>query len=351
MADVWHIDYSATHLDGRTIMQARVGPNGEYATGAIRYIDDITNPRLVRTKHITKPEYQSLKANGVAMDAMYMEVGLDDPLGGYAGGQINARRALAGANYLGWSGKILFCCDRWLNAGGRTPIPVRTWQDYLDGAVSVLGRPIAGGYGFFDAMDVACGHVDFAVQAGSRSAVRSWVNGWQDNNAQPKVGGISTDRVLILKPFFAPAPTPGGGGSTPTPDPTTKPTIQQMEEYAMEPVIHQKTPVVDGQQVEKAWQVVPPCGGQLIVTPLDDQVCFFGNPDPEAPVYCWGPGGGKGGGHSTVPSNQWVDGTERRATWNNCQAYNIPKGTSRVSYQLSSNGRTAVQFVPNYLLG
>lgn len=201
MADIWHIDYSAAQLDGRTIRQARVGPQGEYATGAIRYIDDITNPRLVRTKHITKPEYESLKSAGVAMDAMYMEVGLDDPLGGYAGGQVNARRALAGAKYLGWQGKILFCCDRWLNAPGRTPIPVRTWQDYLDGAVSILGRPIAGGYGFFDAMDAARGHVDFTVQCGARSAVRPWVNGWQDNNVQPKVGGISTDRVLILNAF------------------------------------------------------------------------------------------------------------------------------------------------------
>lgn len=347
MADTWHIDYSAAHLDGRTILQTRVGPKGEYASGAIRYIDDITNPRLVRTKHITKPEYTSLKAAGVAMDAMYLEVGVDDPLGGYAQGQAYARRAQAGVNYLGWRGKILFCCDRWFNASGRTPISVRVWQDYLDGAVSILGRSIAGGYGFADAIDAARGHVDFAVQAGSRSAVRPWVNGWQDNNSQPKVGGISTDRVLILKPFNA---SGGGGGAVPTPG--IKPTAKQMEENAMDPVIHQKTPVDDqGNQVEKAWQVIPPCGGQLIVTPLDDQMCFFGNPDPEPPVYCWGPGGGTGGGHSVVPGNRWQDGSERRATWNNCQAYDIPKGTSRVAYQLSSNGRTAVQFVPNYLLG
>jgi hypothetical protein len=223
MADTWHIDYSAAHLDGRTILQTRVGPKGEYASGAIRYIDDITNPRLVRTKHITKPEYTSLKSAGVALDAMYLEVGVDDPLGGYGQGQAYARRAQAGVNYLGWRGKVLFCCDRWFNVSGRTPISVRVWQDYLDGAVSVLGRSIAGSYGFADAIDAARGHVDFAVQAGSRSAVRSWVNGWQDNNSQPKVGGISTDRVLILKPFNP----PGGGGTQPSKEAIMKMAVPQ----------------------------------------------------------------------------------------------------------------------------
>jgi hypothetical protein len=201
MADIWHIDYSATQLDGKTIARTQVGPKGEYATGAIRYIDDISNPALVRTKHVTRAEYASLKTAGIAMDAMYMEVGVDDPLGGYPAGQVNARRAQAGMNYLGWQGKVLFCCDRWFTSKGHVTISAKSWQDYLDGAVSVLGRTVAGGYGFADAIDAARGHVDFAVQCGSRSAVRSWVNGWQDNNIQPKVGGISTDRVLILNAF------------------------------------------------------------------------------------------------------------------------------------------------------
>lgn len=213
MTDTWYIDYSAAPLDGQTIARAQVGPNGEHATGALRYIDDISNPQLVRPKHITKAEYASLRAAGIALDAMYMEVGVDDPLGGYTAGQANARRAHAGADWLGWQGKVLFCCDRWFNAQGRTPITVRAWQDYLDGAVSVLGRSVAGGYGFADAIDAARGHVDFAVQCGARAAVRPWVNGWQDNNFQPTVGGISTDRVLILNPFNAPG---GGGGASPS---------------------------------------------------------------------------------------------------------------------------------------
>jgi len=215
MTGTWYIDYSATQLDGATIARTPVGPQGEHATGAIRYIDDITNPQLVRTKHITKAEYASLRAAGIAMDAMYMEVGVNDPLGGYAAGQANARRAQAGANYLGWHGKILFCCDRWFTSKGLTTITARVWQDYLDGAVSVLGRSVAGGYGFADAIDAARGHVDFAVQCGARAAVRSWVNGWQDNTTQPRVGGISTDRVLILNPFNA-SGGGSGGGSAPT---------------------------------------------------------------------------------------------------------------------------------------
>lgn len=175
---------------------------------------------------------------------------------------------------------------------------------------------------------------------------------WQ-HSSSGRVPGITASGVDLNTGEVPVRITPGPGPTpTPAPTPGNRPLLVKLEEELMDPVIHQKTPVDDkGVQVEKAFQIVPPCGGQLVVTPLDDQMCFFGNPDPEAPVYCWGPGGGKGGGHSVVPPSQWQDGSERRATWNNCQAYDIPKGTSRVAYQLSSNGRTAVQFVPSYLLG
>jgi GH25 family lysozyme M1 (1,4-beta-N-acetylmuramidase) len=175
---------------------------------------------------------------------------------------------------------------------------------------------------------------------------------WQ-HSSSGKVPGITASGVDLNTGEVPVRITPGPGPvPTPAPTPGNRPLLVKLEEELMDPVIHQKTPVDDkGVQVEKAFQIVPPCGGQLVVTPMDDQMCFFGNPDPEAPVYCWGPGGGKGGGHSVVPPSQWQDGSERRATWNNCQAYDIPKGTSRVAYQLSSNGRTAVQFVPSYLLG
>jgi hypothetical protein len=156
----------------------------------------------------------------------------------------------------------------------------------------------------------------------------------------------------------APVMRSGGATPTPTPTPSGRLSIARMEEVVSTPVIHGPTPVIkDGggpgkdTQVEFAAQVVIPCGGQLIVQPLDPATCFFGNAEPDAPVGCWGPGGGTGGGHSVVPAAKWKDGTERRCDWNNAQAYEVPKGTTRVTYSLSSNGRTSVQFVPSYLLG
>lgn len=199
MAD-WHIDYSAARPSGSTIKSTRVGPAGEYPVGVIRYVDA---PDKVQTKHATPADVASLRAAGLRLDAMYFEIGTNDPLGGYNAGRANAIRAKAGADWLGFNGVILFCCDRWMAASATQPvaIPKASWQAYLDGAVSILGRGRTGAYGFFDAMDAAVGHVDYFVQCGSRSVVRSFVHGWQDNNVQPVVGGIATDRVLILKPF------------------------------------------------------------------------------------------------------------------------------------------------------
>lgn len=187
--------------------------------------------------------------------------------------------------------------------------------------------------------------------AAPKNSYRTWQH--SSSGVVPGITAAGVDLNTGDAPIIVGPPPGPGPGPTPNPIPGGRLTVAQMEEAAMfDPVIYQKTPIDDkGGQVEKGWQVVPPCGGQLIVQPLDDQVCFFGNPDPEAPVYCWGPGGGKGGGHSVVPSSAWTGNSERRATWNNAQAYEVPKGTTRVSYQLSSNGRTAVMFVPSYLLG
>jgi hypothetical protein len=153
----------------------------------------------------------------------------------------------------------------------------------------------------------------------------------------------------------APALSGPGGGSTPAPTPTPggKLTAAQMEEAMQAPVIYGPTPIAaDKSQVQIAEQVVPGCAGVLQVTPIgDDNTTFFGNPNPDPPVFCYGPGGGTGGGHSVVPAARWEKGDERRVTRNNCQSYEVPKGTTRVAYSLSTNGRVAVQFVPSYLLG
>lgn len=194
----WYIDYSAKRLTGSVIKGTAVGPAGEHPSGVIRYIDA---PGNLQTKHVDQAEYASLKAAGLELPAAYFEIGYEDPNGGYAGGQANARRALAGADWLGFKGIILMCCDRWFVQPPHNPVTVARWQAYLDGAVSILGRGRTGAYGFSDAMDAARGHVDYFVQCGARSAVRDFVHGWQDNNTKPTVGGISTDRVLMLKNF------------------------------------------------------------------------------------------------------------------------------------------------------
>lgn len=194
----WYIDYSAARLSAATIKGTAVGPAGEHPTGVIRYIDA---PENLKTKHTNKAEYDDLVRSGLNMSAMYFENGYEDPNTGYAGGQANARRALRGAEWLGFKGVVLMCCDRWFVQAPHQPVTAARWQAYLDGAVSVLGRARTGAYGFRDAIDAAQGHVDYFVQCGSRSVLHPKANGWQDNNTQPKVGGIATDRVLILKNF------------------------------------------------------------------------------------------------------------------------------------------------------
>jgi hypothetical protein len=191
----YFLDYSAGKLPAAVIKSTPVGPAGEHASGVIRYIDA---PNLLGTKHTNLAEYQDDVSNGLTV-LMFFEVDKRDPLGGYAQGQAFAQRAKAGADYLGYNGVIFFCCDRWM--ANQPSIPVLVWQAYLDGAVSVLGRSRVGAYGFADAMDAAVGHVDFFVQCGARSVVRDFVNIWQDNNFQPYVGGIQTDRLLVLKPI------------------------------------------------------------------------------------------------------------------------------------------------------
>lgn len=184
-----YLDYSAAKLSGATIKAAG------YA-GAIRYIDDITNPSLVKAKHTNRAEYQDHVAQGLD-DYLVIEVGVSDADGGWNRGVELARRALAGANVIGYPAHrpIFFCNDR------TTVSSASAWRGFLDGAASVVGRDRTGAYGFANAMDLAVGHASCFWQAGRRSDVRSFVNFWQDNNVQVTVGGITCDRNLVLKPI------------------------------------------------------------------------------------------------------------------------------------------------------
>lgn len=201
----YFLDYSAGKLTGATVS------NSGY-TGAIRYID---SPANLKAKHTSLSEYNSLRAAGLPVYLVF-ENSTTDADGGYSSGVANAQRALAGANYLGYSGPIFFCNDR------PTSPNAAAWRGYLDGAASVLGFGRVGAYGFYNAMDQAVGHATYFWQAGRRADVRSFVHFWQDNNVQVTVGGISCDRNLPLIAMST------GGGTAPV-APTKKEDLMFVE--------------------------------------------------------------------------------------------------------------------------
>lgn len=183
---MYWLDYSAKKLPGAVIKAAGYG-------GVIRYID---SPDRLTTKHTNLAEYRDHRAHGLGV-RLVMQTTTTASDGGFPAGVDHARRALAGATYLdNYAGPIFFTNDRTVvpNAG--------VWRAYLDGAASVLGKQRVGAYGFANAMDLAIGHATWYWQAGRWSDVRAHAHLWQDNNFQPTVGGIATDRNLILKTEF-----------------------------------------------------------------------------------------------------------------------------------------------------
>lgn len=183
MTEYW-LDYSAAKLSGATIRNAGY-------TGVVRYID---SPANLGRKHTDLSEYQSHKAAGLKVYLVFQTTTTASD-GGYLVGVEHARRALAGANHLGYTGPIFFTNDR-------TTVPnAAAWRAYLDGAASILGIGRVGAYGFYNAMDLALGHASFFWQAGRRTDTRSHAHLWQDNNTQVTVGGITCDRNLVLKPM------------------------------------------------------------------------------------------------------------------------------------------------------
>lgn len=183
---MYWLDYSAAKLSGPTIKAAGYG-------GVIRYID---SPDRLGAKHTNKAEYDSHIAAGLGVQ-LVMQTTTTASDGGTSAGVDHARRALAGANLLGYHGRIYFTNDR------PTLPSSQKWDDYLTGACSVLGPERVGAYGFANAMDVAVNATPVTGfwLAGSRSGVapRSYLHFWQDNNTQVTVGGITCDRNLVLK--------------------------------------------------------------------------------------------------------------------------------------------------------
>lgn len=182
----YYLDYSEGKLSGSVIRTAGY-------SGVIRYID---SPANLSTKHTNKAEYDSHVAAGVGVQLVFQTTTTASD-GGYQAGVDHAKRALAGSNYLGYTGRIFFTNDR-------TTVPnIQTWDDYLTGACSVLGASRVGAYGFANAMDIAVRQTPVTGfwLAGAKSGItgRPYLNFWQDNNTQVTVGGILCDRNLILK--------------------------------------------------------------------------------------------------------------------------------------------------------
>lgn len=304
----WYIDYSAARLSSATIKSTPVGPDGEKPVGVIRYVDA---PEFLQTKHTNLAEYGDLVRSGLNMDAMYFERGYEDPNGGFAGGVENAKRALKGANWLGFKGVILMCCDRWFIQAPHNPVTAARWQAYLDGAVSILGRGRVGAYGFRDAIDAAQGHVDYFVQCGSRSVLHPNAHGWQDNRLQPKVGGIGTDRVQIFKSLAA-------KGSTPTPSvPETVIGDDEMIDRIEVPASSTKTTL--------RIQLGGGANARIVVRP---KITF---PDTTSPnkvfvghIFAWG-SDNAGIGFDPLPGD--ADSDKVSIQVNKVHTFNMPNGT------------------------
>lgn len=177
---------------------------------------------------------------------------------------------------------------------------------------------------------------------------------WQ-HSSTGKVPGILASAVDLdtgEAPYAGQAPAP----VTP-PTPGARLAVANMEEFLMDPIIHAPVPKVtnpDGTVSQKSSNMIVWTGAAAVlnVQPLGNDMVFFGAGEaPGPPVWCYGPGGGKGGGSTTVPLASYDQGNQRRLLRNQPGQYEIPAGTTAVYYEWSSNGRVAVQVVPKYLLG
>ena len=123
---------------------------------------------------------------------LVFEVNTNDMLKGHDTGVANARRARAGADWIGYPEgmPIFMACDRHL-----TNLQIPTALAYIDGAISVLGNDATGVYGFWELVDtcVAQGKGKWFWQAGISPDSQDAVHVWQRNDGFTTVGGIECD--------------------------------------------------------------------------------------------------------------------------------------------------------------
>lgn len=290
-----YLDYSGAKLSGFSIRR-------DGYDGVIRYIDA---PDRLRTKHTNLSEYRDHVANGLTVYLVFQNTTTDADTG-YSGGVANATRALAGAQYLGYTGVIFFTNDR-------TTVNASAWLQYLEGAASVLGRERVGAYGFRNAMDVAHGHVPAFWQSGRQSELASFVHLYQWNNGRVYVDGLECDLNYVYADYFP----NGGAGQVPVPIQST-----DEEEDNMYRKLMPKSSAT-------AYDTIPWDGSKAVLNVIGTAV---GNPVFLGKPGNWGPNGGTGGGDSTVAGVN-----PSRVEINQPGQYTVPAGTTRIFYTYSCN--------------
>lgn len=141
--------------------------------------------------------------------ALYHQVAYRDFEGGAASGRAHAQIALedARSSRVGWDGEspIIACFDRRMASFTRQGTTYRAIlldevRDYVAGFRSVAGS-VTGFYGFEDTMGPAVqeGWASFYMQCGARSAHIPGITAWQENNVQPTLLGIGTDRLELYR--------------------------------------------------------------------------------------------------------------------------------------------------------
>jgi hypothetical protein len=184
------LDYYEGPIDPAAILRAGY-------SFCLRYIDNAAYG--LSAKDITKAEYVQLTTGGVRVLLVFEHDTLDYT-GGFLQGVINARRALAGADLLGYLGPIFMSVD---TSPSMTPAQVAVALDYLDGADRVLAPGRLGIYGFIEIIE-ACqakrlGSVYWL--AGHQPAADAGVHIWQKNTGTVQVGGVECDVNIQLLPF------------------------------------------------------------------------------------------------------------------------------------------------------
>lgn len=161
--------------------------------GAVRYIGFPD-----RRKCATAGELADFRRRGIGM-ALVFQDGTGDFLGGFGGGQANARRGRDHANAIGFpsSRPIYMAIDRDIVSAG----DFDTVLSYLDGAASVLGRDQVGVYGEHDVIRRALegGHARYGWQTAAWSGGRHYPGAHlYQRIGTVYVGGVACDINDIL---------------------------------------------------------------------------------------------------------------------------------------------------------